>query len=136
MAIGVKSILWLVLLPVFVASGADFPHAEISNREIRAKLLLPNADTGYYRGSRFDWSGVIESLTYKGHSYFGKWFAHYSPTQHDAIMGPVEEFRSEDGALGYAEAKPGEYRKLDVISRRVGLRVRSRRGYVVTRGNP
>jgi hypothetical protein len=29
-----------------------------------------------------------------------------------------------------AEAKPGEYRKLDVISRRVGLRVRSRRGYV------
>ena len=30
MAIGVKSILWLVLLPVFVASGADFPHAEIT----------------------------------------------------------------------------------------------------------
>jgi len=32
-----------------------------------------------------------------------------------------------------AEAKPGEYRNLDVIPRRVGLRVRSRRGYVVTR---
>jgi VWFA-related protein len=32
-----------------------------------------------------------------------------------------------------AEAKPGEYRKLDVISRRVGLRVRSRRGYVVVK---
>ena len=32
-----------------------------------------------------------------------------------------------------AEAKPGEYRKLDVIGRRVGLRVRSRRGYVVVR---
>jgi VWFA-related protein len=29
-----------------------------------------------------------------------------------------------------SEAKPGEYRKLDVISRRVGLVVRSRRGYV------
>ncbi len=104
-----KSILGLVLLPVFVAAGADFPRAEISNREIHAKLLLPNADNGYHRGSRFDWSGVIESLTYKGHTYFGKWFARYSPTQHDAIMGPVEEFRSEDGALGYAEAKPGEY---------------------------
>jgi hypothetical protein len=35
-----------------------------------------------------------------------------------------------------AEAKPGEYRKLDVISRRVGLRVRSRRGYVVVAANP
>jgi VWFA-related protein len=34
-----------------------------------------------------------------------------------------------------AEAKPGEYRKLDVISRRVGLHVRSRRGYVVVAGN-
>jgi len=33
-----------------------------------------------------------------------------------------------------AEAKQGEYRKLQVISRRVGLRVRSRRGYVVNDG--
>src|SRR5215510_9655886 len=33
-----------------------------------------------------------------------------------------------------ADAKPGEYRKLQVISRRVGLRVRSRRGYVVNDG--
>lgn len=98
-----------VLLPWRTAVGADFPSAEISNREIHAKLLLPNADNGYYRGSRFDWAGVIESLTYKGHSYFGKWFEGYSPTQHNAIMGPVEEFRSEDGALGFAEAKPREY---------------------------
>ena len=35
-----------------------------------------------------------------------------------------------------AEAAPGEYRKLDVISRRVGLHVRSRRGYVVVAGGP
>ena len=35
-----------------------------------------------------------------------------------------------------ADAKPGEYRKLDVISRRVGLRVRSRRGYMVVAGEP
>jgi hypothetical protein len=30
-----------------------------------------------------------------------------------------------------SKAEPGEYRKLDVITRRVGLVVRSRRGYVV-----
>jgi VWFA-related protein len=30
-----------------------------------------------------------------------------------------------------AEAKPGEYRKVEVVSRRVGLYLRSRRGYVV-----
>ena len=34
-----------------------------------------------------------------------------------------------------SEAKPGEYRKLDVITRRVGLVVRSRRGYVAN-GQP
>ncbi len=32
-----------------------------------------------------------------------------------------------------AEAKPGEYRKVEVASRRVGLYLRSRRGYVVPR---
>jgi hypothetical protein len=57
-----------ILFGAGIVSGADFPQAEISNKFIHAKLLLPNADTGYYRGARFDWSGVIESLTYKGHT--------------------------------------------------------------------
>ena len=88
---------------------ADFPQAEIANKVIHAKLLLPDAERGYYRSSRFDWSGVIESLTYAGHTYFGKWFDRYAPTINDAIMGPVEEFRSEDGGIGFKDAKPGEY---------------------------
>ncbi|HZQ55766.1 MAG TPA: hypothetical protein VFB14_26445 [Bryobacteraceae bacterium] len=91
-------------LPLFAAS---FPEADISNGVVHAKILLPDPDHGYYRGTRFDWAGVIESLTYASHDFFGKWFEHYDPHLHDAIMGPVEEFRSEDGALGYAEAKPG-----------------------------
>jgi hypothetical protein len=85
----------------------NFPHAEIANRAIHASLYLPNNETGYYRGARFDWSGVIASLKFDGHEYFGKWFEHYDPTNHDCITGPVEEFRGDDGALGYAEAKPG-----------------------------
>jgi hypothetical protein len=96
-------------LVAMTASAADVPQAEISNRVIHAYLYLPDADHGYYRGSRFDWSGVIERLTYQGHNYFGKWFQRYDPTLHDAITGPVEEFRSADGALGYDEAKPGGY---------------------------
>ncbi|MBV9611254.1 MAG: hypothetical protein JO091_02225 [Acidobacteriaceae bacterium] len=89
-------------------TAADFPQAEISNGLIQATLYLPDPDRGYYRGSRFDWSGVVASLTYRGHNYFGRWFEHYDPRLHDAISGPVEEFVSEDGALGYANAKPGE----------------------------
>ena len=88
--------------------AADPPQAEISNADVRAKLYLPDAQDGYYRGTRFDWSGQISSLEYKGHNYFGKWFDRYDPKLHDAIMGPVEEFLTNGAGLGYAEAKPGE----------------------------
>ncbi len=74
---------------------------------IEAKLYLPDAQAGYYRGTRFDWSGVFANLTYKGHNYYGPWFEHYDPKINDAISGPVEEFLSGASAVGYDEAKPG-----------------------------
>lgn len=85
------------------------PRATISNGVVQAVVLLPDAKNGYYRGSRFDWSGVVGCLTYKGHNYFGVWFAQYDPTYHDSITGPVEEFRAADGesAPGYNQASPG-----------------------------
>jgi hypothetical protein len=84
------------------------PTATIDNGTVRAVLYLPDAKTGYYRGARFDWSGQISSLTWKGHEYFGQWFATYDPTLHDAIQGPVEEFLTTgDTAPGYADAAPG-----------------------------
>ena len=64
---------------------------------------MPDAENGYYRATRFDWSGIISSLEYKGHNFFGQWFDDYGPTIHDAIMGPVESF----GPLNYNETKPG-----------------------------
>lgn len=87
--------------------AAEFPEAEISNRAIRAKFYLPDADRGYYRGTRFDWSGVIYSLQYAGHEYFGPWFELHDPKGHDGITGPVEEFRTDDAGLGYQEANDG-----------------------------
>lgn len=86
----------------------SYPKAAISNGAVRAVVYLPDAKDGYYRATRFDWSGVVGCLTYKGHSYFGQWFPHYDPLLNDSISGPVEEFRPSDGALNYAEAKPGE----------------------------
>jgi len=106
----VRNASWLILLFLAVHALAwqlQFPQAEISNKSIRATLYLPDSDTGYYRGTRFDWSGVIASLCYQGHNFFGQWFENYSPKKHDAISGPVEEFVSEDGGLGYAAAKAG-----------------------------
>jgi hypothetical protein len=90
------------------ALESSFPKASISNGSTQAVLYLPDAKNGYYRASRFDWSGVIPCLSYKGHSYFGVWFSKYDPMIADAIVGPVEEFRSDDGALDFGKAKSGD----------------------------
>ena len=95
-----------------ILAGANFPEADITNGPIRATLYLPDGESGYYRATRFDWSGVIASLTFRGHTYFGKWFDKYDPKYHDAIMGPVEEFVSEQT---WADTKAGDpYLKIGV----------------------
>lgn len=100
---------------------ADHPRAEITNGQIRVTLYLPDAKHGYYRATRFDWSGVIASLQYKGHEYYGPWFDRVDPTIHDfgyvgaevvaapctAISGPAEEFQTNGSALGWDETKAG-----------------------------
>ena len=105
------------LLSIGAARAADFPQAAIGNSQIQVKLYLPNAKRGYYRGTRFDWSGVLFSLQYKGHDYYGPWFQRTDPSIHDfiyegpdivagpcsAISGPVDEF----GEVGWDQAKPG-----------------------------
>lgn len=103
-----RSVMFCLVLACSL-NAADFPHAEISNGLIKAKILLPDAEHGYYRGTRFDWSGVVESLTYEGHNFFGKWFEGYDPTNHDTIMGPVEEFRTGETAIAYDDVKPGGF---------------------------
>jgi hypothetical protein len=117
----------LTLSAVFGLAGtwdppaADVPQAEISNGELRVKLYLPDARQGYYRGTRFDWSGVMAALEYKGHNYYGPWYSRIDPRVHDyqyegaeivastcsGIMGPVEEFQTNHSALGFDEAKVG-----------------------------
>jgi hypothetical protein len=86
----------------------DHPHVRLSNGEVEALVFLPDAQNGYYRSSRFDWSGVVGCAEYKGHTFWGEWFSHYDPYLNDSITGPVEEFRSNDGGLGYAAAAPGD----------------------------
>jgi hypothetical protein len=102
--------------------GRRAPQAEITNGIVKAQFYLPETQKGYYRGTRFDWSGVIGNLEYQGHSYFGPWFTKTDPAVSDfiykgtdiiagpcsAITGPVEEFSTDGKALGYDEAKPGE----------------------------
>ena len=99
-----KHILFVIL--IFSASSifAQYPQSRISNGIIEANLYLPDAKKGFYRGTRFDWSGVINSLKYKEHEYFGEWYQQHDPARHDAITGPVEAFDPID----YTTVAPGE----------------------------
>lgn len=100
-------------------SAATLPYTEISNAEVTVKIYLPDAKDGFYRGTRFDWSGVIYSLQAHGHEYYGPSFDKTDPEVHNftyrdsdivagpcsAASGPVNEF----DALGWENAKPGEH---------------------------
>lgn len=116
---------WITLGITFAAtpfvSAGSAPEAEIAHGPLRLRLYLPDANTGFYRGTRFDWSGVIGGLEYAGHNYYPQWFQRSDPSVHDfiydgadivagpctAVTGPAEEFVANGKALGYDEAKAG-----------------------------
>jgi hypothetical protein len=97
--------------------AADYPQKQLDNGQIKVTVNLPDPVRGFYRGTRFDWSGVIENVEYRSHSYYGRWFQKTDPSVHDfvyrgadivagpctAVTGPAEEF----AVLGYDDAKPG-----------------------------
>src|SRR5262245_51955538 len=112
------SLLLSLLLQAMPSPEAAYPEATISNGEITARIYLPDAKAGYYRSTRFDWSGALYSLKFKGHEYYGPWYDRIDPKVINwvhqgpeivsgpcsALMGPVDEFQTP---LGWDEAKPG-----------------------------
>ena len=101
--------------------SAQQHEATISNGLIKVNIHLPDSQNGFYRGTRFDWSGVIGSLEYAGHNYYGPWFTKTNPTVHDyiydgpdivagaasSVTGPAEEYVTNGKALGFDDAAPG-----------------------------
>ncbi|MGA3262734.1 MAG: hypothetical protein ABSC47_01665 [Terracidiphilus sp.] len=104
-----------------LCATAQNPTAAISNGQVKATLYLPDSKNGYYRGTRFDWSGVVNSVQYAGHNYFGQWYDRMDPKVGDyvyegtdivtgpctSIMGVPEEFTTNNTALGWDQAKAG-----------------------------
>ena len=117
-----KGFFRVVTMLLLVAAGAvwaqSHPSHQITNGDIIATVYLPDAKNGFYTTTRFDWSGTVASLKYKGHDYYGVWFSRiadiydfgYEGPNKDiisadftAMVGPAEEF----GALGYADVPAG-----------------------------
>ena len=98
------------------------PSVTISNGLIDATIALPDATAGFYRGTRFDWSGMITKLCHGGQQFYGPWFDRISPSVRDftydgdalvvstasAATGPVEEFDAIEGPPGFDAAKAGD----------------------------
>lgn len=97
---------WL-LLPAFEDVPPVYPQVEIISPRMQVTVYRPDPTAGFYRGTRFDWSGAISSLRWQGHEFFGPWFEQHDPLVHDAITGPVQEFQAGESSVGYAEAAPG-----------------------------
>jgi hypothetical protein len=99
-------ILFAILFGVFQGNSQDikYPEIEISNGIIKANLYLPDAENGYYKGTRFDWSGVISNLEFNEHTYFGQWFDADNAPPFATIMGPVEAY----APLNYNDVPVGE----------------------------
>lgn len=91
----------------------DFPRARLANAEIEGSIYLPDAERGYYRGTRFDWSGIIEHVDYRGHRFYAPLHAEHDPYRHDSVSGPADEFAmfspmvSPKRALGIPSSKSG-----------------------------
>src|SRR4030095_8586330 len=95
----------LLLLCVVGGFAVASPEATISNKQLRVKMYLPDPVSGFYKGARFDWSGIISSVEFAGHTFYGQWFSRIDPTVRDvsfkendilvsvntSAMGPAEE---------------------------------------------
>jgi hypothetical protein len=110
--------------PVDITSAAETlakaPKAMIGNGVLKATIALPDKDKGFYRGVRFDWAGMISSLTYGDQEYYGLWFDQVAPNVRDfmwfqdkvvagpqtAAVGPVDAYDANDPP-GWKEAAPG-----------------------------
>src|SRR5215469_3962979 len=115
----IRVLLATVSLFTLTVFAGPYPEAKIANGELDVRLPLPDAANGFYRGIRFDPSGAILSLTFRGHTFYGLWFDSVDPTVGDfvyrddkivagpnsAMSGPVEEFQRP---IGFDEAKPGD----------------------------
>jgi hypothetical protein len=109
------------LLAPLLLAAAEPPQVGLNNGPLRVRLFLPDAANGFYRATRFDWSGMIETVEYGGHKFYGRWFQGTDPAVRDfeyrgtdivagpntAATGPAEEFNTNNKGLGFDEAKAG-----------------------------
>lgn len=88
------------------AQPPQYPAATLDNGKVRLLVYLPDGEKGFYRGLRFDRSGLVAEAHYQGHVFFGPFRPTHNPLGHDDIQGTAEEF-DIDGPADYAQTPVG-----------------------------
>ena len=116
------------MMKLFVSTGAllafaslgirahadEPPHVVLKNGSATLTVLLPDNTKGYYRGSRFDWHGIVSKVEYAGHTLFNEWKTPHDPNGHDDVGGTAEEFGMFT-PIGFDAAAPGtEFLKIGI----------------------
>jgi hypothetical protein len=101
------SLCW-VLAACGLIRAEEYPQHVLKVEGFKANVYLPDAEKGFYRGSRFDWAGVVGNIEFAGHTLFTPWLTgKHDPKFNAAIVGPVDEFGNKK-TPGFTEAKIGE----------------------------
>jgi hypothetical protein len=107
-----KSSLTAITLLVLASAGPRLradgpPHVVLKNDKVTLTVLIPDDKNGYYRGSRFDWHGIVSKVEYAGHILFNEWKTPHDPNGHDDVGGTAEEFGMFT-PIGYDAAATGD----------------------------
>jgi hypothetical protein len=107
------------------------PQAVLTQGKLRVTVALPDARRGFYRSTRFDWSGMVTEVTLGASHFYGPWFDGTRDDVRDFVdgaegvfvsprnpaTGPAEEFVAREGDVvpGYnAAAIGGTFIKIGV----------------------
>ncbi len=103
---------WFIILALFApqthpAAADGYPRLRLDNGVVAMSIFLPDPHAGYYRGTRFDWSGIIERVDYRGHRFYAPLHENHDPNGHDHVSGPATEF-AMFAPMGFEETVAGE----------------------------
>lgn len=92
----------------------SFPHVVLTSDSLKVLIYTPDEKAGFYRGARFDWSGMVARVEYRNHVFFGEWVLPHDPKNPEHGIGMAEEFDMET-AQGYGDAdNDGSFMKIGV----------------------
>ncbi len=72
--------------------------------DLELTLCMPSFENGYYRGTRFDHSGIFRRIVKSGSVIADEWYDGWDAYRHDTVCGASEEFDQS----GYDEAQAGQ----------------------------